>query len=428
MKSLPWSNILIATFSPWIDGKRLPINGNLEPLLDFFVPKLNKTVLIDQVYPGSDTVIPRIEVYERGIQKITHPSVLLHILYPFLKLINASNPGETHVLYKIRDFFSVLDWGLRDKTQIDLFIGLESINALAGIILKKIGKIKTVVYYVSDYSPKRYPSSWFNRLYLWLDRYSATHADYIWDVSPAMQPARIAAGLDPKRSAPVIHVPNALYPSQIKQAPLRELKPYSLVFMGTLGRINGPDLAIEALSYVLRRFSQVKLHIVGGNNIDEKRLIALVARLKLKRQVIFHGFIDDRERISKTIRQFAVALAPYPAIPGSARFYGDATKIRAYLAAGLPTITTVVPPLGKEAEAAGAALIVKDNPKALADAIIEVFLNQSLFLKLRKNAIRFARNNTWENEFNRAIAQMSDEGNRSLTRSRKVSRLRPRIV
>lgn len=400
------TSVLVATFSPWKNGKRLPINGNLEPLLDFFIPKTKKTVLIDQLYPGSDSVMPRIEIYENGKQYIIRSSFLLYILYPMLKLINASNPGETHILYKIRDFFSVIDFSMRDKIRFDLFIGLESINALAGIILKRFGKISTVVYYVSDYSPKRYQSGWFNRLYLWLDRYCATHADFIWDVSPAIQLARISAGFDPKRSAPVLHVPNALYPSQIKQAPLRQVKPYSLVFMGTLGKINGPDLALEALPYILSRFPRVKLHIVGGNTIDENRLITLTERLKLKRHVVFHGFIDDRERISNIIRQFAIALAPYPAIPGSARYYGDATKIRAYMGAGLPTITTEVPPLGKEANHAGAALIVKDDPKALADAIINVFLNKFLFLKLRKNAIRFARNNTWENEFSKAINAM----------------------
>ena len=52
-----------------------------------------------------------------------------------------------------------------------------------------------MVYYVSDYSPDRYRQKWFNDLYLWLDRQAAMHADIIWDVSPAMQPARVKAGL-----------------------------------------------------------------------------------------------------------------------------------------------------------------------------------------------------------------------------------------
>ena len=46
------SHVLIATFSPWKNGVRLPINGNLEPMRDYFVPRVKKVVLIDQVYPG----------------------------------------------------------------------------------------------------------------------------------------------------------------------------------------------------------------------------------------------------------------------------------------------------------------------------------------------------------------------------------------
>lgn len=402
-----YSNLLIATFSPWIDGKRLPINGNLEPLLDFFIPRTNKTVLIDQLYPGSDSVMPRIEIYDNGKQKISSSSKFLYFLYPMLKLINASNPGETHILYKIRDFFSVLDWGLHDKTKFDLFIGLESINALAGIILRRLGKIKTVIYYVSDYSPKRYQNNLFNQVYLWLDRYCAMHADYIWDVSKAMHPARIAAGLDPKKSAPVLHVPNALYPSQIRQAPPTKIIPFSLVFMGTLGEINGPDIAISAVPLLIKKYPKVRLHIFGGGAKDLDRLRDLASRLNLGNYVVFHGFIADRTEISRLIRNYMIALAPYPAIPGSARMYGDATKIRAYLAAGLPTITTSVPPLGVEAAAKGAVLLAKDNTQDLARVITNLFIDKSLYLKLRHNAFKFAKENTWENEFSKAIEKMN---------------------
>jgi glycosyltransferase involved in cell wall biosynthesis len=86
-----------------------------------------------------------------------------------------------------------------------------------------------------------------------------------------------------------------------------------------------------------------------------------------------HGFISDVKEISKIIKSFQVALAPYKMIEGSIRLYGDATKIRLYLAAGLPVITTKVPPLGLEAQKKGAAIIVGDNKEELADAIISIF-------------------------------------------------------
>lgn len=396
------SKILIATFSPWKNGKRLPINGNVEPMIDFFVPKTKKTVMIDQVYPGSDFVMPRIEVYEDGKNKgIKKSSFWMYIFYPFLKM---TNTGATHISFKLRDFFSVLDLGYQDT--YDYMIGFEAINALAGIFLRKMGRVQKVIYYVSDYSPNRYAQKWFNDLYLWLDRQAAMHADVIWDVSRAMQPARLSVGLHSEKSAPVLIVPNALYPKQIHQVAEKDVLPFSLVFMGTLGEENGPDLAVKSLPFVLRKFPKTILHIVGGGDDNEIRLKHLAQSLKIEQQVVFHGFIGDREKVSATIRNFSIALAPYVQIPGSARLYGDATKIRAYLAAGLPTITTPVPPLGKDAEEKGAALIVADDPHELAKAVISVFSDKKLYTSLRKNAIAFAKHNTWENEFALAFKKM----------------------
>lgn len=398
------TTVLIATFSPWKNGRRLPTNGNVEPLLDFFVPKTTKTVLIDQPYPGSDFILPRIEVYYAGKRaRITGVSWWLYCLYPFLLAIKSNG---THIIYKVRDFLSVIDWVLRDQTHYKLFVGLEAVNGLAGIILKKLGRIDCVVYYVSDYSPNRYKQQWFNRLYLWLDRFCASYADYIWDVSAAMQPARISVGLDPQKSAPVLIVPNALYPAQISFLPLSRVEPYALVFMGTLGEENGPDLAIKALTYLIPRFPLVKLHIIGGGD-DLPRLRKLTVGLRLRKFVIFHGFIANRTLLSQILKKYALALAPYVAIPGSPRWYGDATKIRAYLAAGLPVVTTQVPPLGKEAAAAGAAVIVKDDPQQLAQAVGKIFMQPKLFATMKKQAVAFAKDNTWEKEFSKALRAMT---------------------
>lgn len=395
------TTVLIATFSPWQNGKRLPINGNVEPLLDFFVPKTRTTVLIDQPYPGSDFVMPRVEVYEKGKgPQLRNVSKLIYVLFPFLKRIKSNG---THVVYKLRDFFSVFDCAIRNN--YDLFIGLEAINGLAGIIMKRLGKIKCVVYYVSDYSPNRYGNKWFNFLYLRLDRFCAMHADYIWDVSAAIQPARISMGLDQKKSAPLLIVPNALYPAQISFLPIAKIEPFTLVFMGTLGEENGPDLAIKSLIYLVKHIPKIKLHLIGGGG-DLVRLKKLTSDLKLEKYVVFHGFITDRVLVSQTIKKYCLALAPYVDIPGSARRYGDATKIRAYLAAGLPTITTSVPPLGKAAVRAGAALIVKDDPRAIASAVKKIFTNTKLIISMKEKAVAFARDNVWEKEFKKAIAQM----------------------
>jgi len=401
MKLTPRSKVLIATFSPWKNGRRLPINGNVEPMLDFFTPRVSKTALIDQVYPESDFLMPRTEIYKgQKLIKKENASWYLYFLYPFLKIANSNS---THIAFKLRDLLSVIDVGLRHSNW-DYFIGFEAVNALGGILLKKIGKVGKVVYYVSDYSPQRYSNKWFNRLYLWLDRYAAKNSDVIWDVSPAMQPARMNAGLLKEESAPILIVPNALYPQQIKFEPFSKIDPQSIVFMGTLGAENGPDLAIESLPLVLKKYPNVLLHIVGGGREEDLRKLA--HRLRVEKSIVFHGFIADREEVSKTIRKFMIGLAPYINFEGSPRLYGDATKIRAYMAAGLPVITTTVPPLGREVLKKGAGIVVNDKKEEIAGAIISLLKDKNRYAQMRKCAIKFAKNNTWDNEYRSAFKKM----------------------
>lgn len=403
-REAPRPSFLVATFSVYRDGNRTSINGNVEPLLDFLRPRTARAVLVDQPHPGSDRILPVVERYVEG--QPVHSRQLSFIVSALLPVLRKRNTSATHVSFKVRDFLSVVEVGVREREGFDYVIGLEAVNAIAGIFLRRLRKVKRVIYYVSDYSPFRYKNTLFNRLYLALDRFAAMHADYIWNVSDAMQPARVAAGLRASKSAPAYHVPNALYPYQIQQVPIDEVVPDSLVFMGTLGFENGPDLAIEALPLVRAEVPGTILHIIGGGDADLARLRALAARLSVQEVVVFHGLIADRRELSRAIRQFQVALAPYRNLKHSIRLYADATKIRAFAGAGMAIITTPVPPLGRSVAAAGAALVVADNKEEIARVILRVLKKPDLCGSLRDNAFAFARANTWDKEFASAFRRM----------------------
>lgn len=395
--------ILFATFSVWNNKGRTPINGMVEPLLSFLLPRNKQVDLIDGPHPESNTVLTRFESYIKTGLKTRSLSLISILMFPFLKI---QNTNGTQIIFKVRDFLSVFEFVIRSKKRYNLFIGLESIYTIAGVLLKKIGLVDTVVYYVSDYVPNRYHQKWFNNLYLSFDRFCCCNADYIWDVSPAMQNARIKAGLNPKKSAPVILVPNALFSEQISHLPLQKIKPLSLVFAGTLGPENGLLIAMLAMKRVLEKFPEATLNIFGGRHMQEKEFKNLAKKYELGKSIAFYGFIQNATKLSNIIRKFSVGLAPYMAYPDSGRWFGDATKIRLYLGAGLPVITTHVPPLGKNVEKYGAAIIVRDNEEELADAILKIFSNKVLYEKMREKAISFAKNNSWENSYSLAFKKM----------------------
>ena len=142
--------------------------------------------------------------------------------------------------------------------------------------------MSTVIYYVSDYSPNRYQNKVFNWFYLRLDRMAARYADVIWDVSPAMQPARMSVGLDPASLLLFSSSQMSLYPKQIRSESIERIFHHTIVFMGTFGEENGPDIAIKAMTSVIKTFPDAVLNIVGGGNTDMKRLKDPVSNLKLK--------------------------------------------------------------------------------------------------------------------------------------------------
>lgn len=399
------SRILVATFSPWKNGKRLPTNGMVEPFVRYFSKKYNDFCLIDQPHPGSDIVMPRIETYKNGKQKnITSNSFLLSWLKPILHLTNVH---QTQITFKLRDFLSVIDFVIFDKKEVDLFIGFESVNALAGIFLKKLGKVKNVIYYVSDFSPKRYKSKWFNSFYLWLDKLAATWSDATWNVSPAMPEARKKLGYDMKKISPQILAPNAFFKEEIKFLPFEKTKPYSIIYAGTLGMENGPDLAIQMIPKILKKIPKASLTIAGGGRPeDENKLKNLIKKLHLEKCVNFVGFVPTNKDLYALVRQHRLLIAPYKDVPGSVRHYADAVKIRMSLACGLPVVTTQVPPNGKLAEKAGAGIITKDDPSDLAKTMIKIFSDKKMYLDMRKAAIKAAKENTWENSYTKALQEM----------------------
>ena len=100
-----------------------------------------------------------------------------------------------------------------------------------------------------------------------------------------------------------------------------------------------------------------------------------------------------------------VAVAPYRAFPNSIRYYADASKMRSYAAAGLPIVTTDVPPLGKELQKLGGAIIAPDNEVGFSNAVLSLFSDPELYARMRKQVIKFAKDNTWDNEFTLAFSK-----------------------
>jgi glycosyltransferase involved in cell wall biosynthesis len=169
-----------------------------------------------------------------------------------------------------------------------------------------------------------------------------------------------------------------------------------LVFIGHLVERMGADTVIEAAAVLGERGVHFGVDIAGRGPLEEA-LRADVARRGLDDRVRFHGFIADHRQLEALLAQASIALAPYNTRVESFTRFADPSKLKSYVAAGLPILVTDVPPNAAELAAEGGAEVVADEPSAFADAIERLFAEPSEWRTRRAAALKYARRFDWNN-------------------------------
>jgi glycosyltransferase involved in cell wall biosynthesis len=134
---------------------------------------------------------------------------------------------------------------------------------------------------------------------------------------------------------------------------------------------------------------------IAGRGPLESQLRDQAAREGLQERVRFHGFISDHRELERLLAGAAVALAPYSTRVESFTRYADPSKLKSYLAAGLPILLTDVPPNAMELEQQGGAEVVADDAIAFAEAIERALVDPDDWRRRRRDALAHARHFDW---------------------------------
>jgi glycosyltransferase involved in cell wall biosynthesis len=313
-------------------------------------------------------------------------------------------PRGPSVLFYLLDIFFTLYFLLRARERVDLFIGLDNLNAFTGLLLKKLGRVKSVVFYVIDYVPQRFESRWLNDVYHWIDKLCCQKADAIWNVSPAMMQARRARWSSVDGFAPDMTVPLGCPFDRIERLSIKDVNRHHVVFMGSLTYEQGIGLLLEAWSAIRARVADANLVIIGGGEL-EAALRAQTKQLRIESSVRFLGFIPDDVEMEQILSRCAVGVAPYREDKASFKYYADPGKVKLYMAAGLPVVITRVPPIAREIEQANAGITIRYDCAELAQAVVALLSQDDLYVRQRENAIKFAERYSWQLIFDDAFAQ-----------------------
>ena len=281
----------------------------------------------------------------------------------------------------------------------DAWFGFNALACARGLVPRRAG---TVVYWCVDYVDDRFGTGVLTRAFNAVDGFSCRRADARFELSEDARSARDArhAGT---RLAPAYVVPMGAWLERVPFTAEDGHDARRVVFLGHLVERQGVSTLLAAVAALGRRGVQVAVDIVGRGPLEEL-LRSEAAELGLGETVVFHGFVPRHEDVERILAAASVGVAAYE--PGSFTQYADPGKLKAYLAAGLPIVTTAVPPNARELEEAGAAVVVDGSPAGLAEAI-ERLLDTPEEWRRRRDASRaVARRYDWPVILDAALARV----------------------
>ena len=286
------------------------------------------------------------------------------------------------------------------KRRYSVCIGIDSLNAFAGILLRMTGFVEKVVFYVIDYTPRRFNNSVVNAVYHILDRFCVAHSDFVWNISIRIQAVRYKQGLRSTK--------NLLVPVGIERNTRRATRGYetdhqSLIYAGHLAKSKGIDLIIEAMTEIAKKFPNASLQIVGSGS-DETRLKQMVEELGLGDRVHFKGAMDH-DALMEYLPSRGVGIATYVDDPSSITYFADPTKPKEYLASGLPVVITKVPWIAALIQSEQMGLAIDYSKNQLVDAVSTLLSDARFYENCRRNALNYASALDWDTIFDEAIRE-----------------------
>lgn len=254
------------------------------------------------------------------------------------------------------------------REKIDVYIGVDPLNAVAGIFLKKIGKVETAVFLTADYSPHRFGSKLMNWIYHRIDMYCVRHASEVWSVSSRIVAIRKRMGLRDEKNILLPNVPPKKYDT------LRKAKrdKFTLITSGNIDKQLDFKGVFRAIKKLEKKYPKLRLEI-AGNGPEEASLKKYAKELGVDERVKFIGRMPLGE-LMEYVSKAGVGLALYTGVWGFNEF-GDSTKCREYFNFGLPVLSTDTHSTVEDIKAYECGRIVAVSDAAYEEALEDIFEN-----------------------------------------------------
>ncbi|MCC7522717.1 glycosyltransferase family 4 protein [Candidatus Uhrbacteria bacterium] len=254
-------------------------------------------------------------------------------------------------------------------------------TGIIGSIAAHLAKVKRVTYRIGGWVFLEDLPAWKKQIYILAEKYTARVKDIIICVHPADIEVANTYKIKPKQK--IISVPNGINAEQFRltQLPRGQARVAlgidGFVF-GTIANFYPPkDLPryIEACSLVAQKMPQARFLLIGDGE-QRSQIEAAIKTYGLEKQVMLAGTREDADISYNAFDIFV--------LPSSKE--GMSWALLKAMAAGIPSIATDVGAAKWMLSDNCGVVVPPQNPRALADAMIDLASNEAMCNQLSENA------------------------------------------
>lgn len=369
----------VYTTVPVEDLKEYLLSKNLDTLVYIQHPLLYKPTL-----PGSSCTI-----YRKG--KIVQTYEKKHYKLPML------------LTYVLDSLFTIY-WTYKSRIHFDFVVCLDNLNTLSGILLKLLGRVKKVIFYTIDYVPNRFTNKTLNNFYHAIDKTAVRYSDKTWVLTQRMIDGRKNLRSIDNKDGKQIIVPIGIWFSRIKRKTFAQIQKNVLVYAGGLLPHQGIQLMIKAMPYIKKEIPNIQFKIIGIGDYRIE-LEKLVEKYSLTDCISFLGYFPSHKDVEEILTTCTLGIGLYSKELDIWSYYADPSKMKSYLSAGLPIISTDVTYFAQVIRDTNCGVVVNYREKDVAKNIIKILTNTNEYKKMRANAIKLAASLDWTAVYDNAFRE-----------------------
>ena len=371
-----------------VAGHVTEVYGPVQALRNYLINKTGELIYITHPFSYSKLDGSKAEFYKSG---------------KVVETARGHKRGPNQLFQWVKDVIFNIKFvsGLNKKTGI--FVAIDNLNAMTAILLKWMGKVDKVAYYIIDHTPRRFKNPVFNWFYESIDGFACKNSDYIWSLSK-----RIADAKNVKfklKGANNLVVPVGVELDKVDKFSVEEkVAKKTMILMSMLDETKGVQLLIDAMQDIIKEVPAAQLLIIGTGPY-EPALKEQAKRLGMEECVKFLGLMDH-DSLFKFIPHHRIGMAPYINDANNYSWYADPTKPKEYLGCGLPLVITDVPWIAQEVDSRPMGVVCKYEKVSLTAACVKMLKDDDFYRVCLKNSIEFASGLSWKVIYDKVFAEM----------------------